>query len=196
MGYHSEKVFENFKEFIRRWQKKDVESRVNIATSHFQRTKPVKLQNTESNAQSVMKTKCEDNDVCNPRKRKSQSGRSSERDAEKFKFEETKLGFMLRHEPLVVFSILMKSLPSSPFVEPPVDLIRTISQGRVDPAFRKVKFKRYLEEYERTGLCYKRVKRMTPEWEIYYERIREVKMRKFVKKNRKRINSYKSKDYQ
>ena len=79
-----EKVFENFKEFIRRWQKKDVESRVNIATSHFQRTKPVKLQNTESNAQSVMKTKCEDNDVCNPQeKKKVKAGRSSERDAEK-----------------------------------------------------------------------------------------------------------------
>ena len=53
-----------------------------------------------------------------------------------------------------------------------------------DPSYRKPKFRRYLEEYSRDGLCCRRGKRLTPERKTYYESIRRRKTEAFIRQNR------------
>lgn len=104
----------------------------------------------------------------------------------RYKFEETRLGFMLKYETPIVYNILMNSL--SLFSAPTIEMIEIVCQASNDSSFRKPKFKRYLNEYARTGLYCHRPKRMTPVRESYYIRLRAVKMSAFIKKNQKRIN--------
>lgn len=105
----------------------------------------------------------------------------------KYKFEETKLGFMLKHETPVVYGILMNTLIRTSCSEPSVELIEIVCRASRDSSFKKPKFRRYLEEYARHGLYCHRPKCMTPEREIYYTRIRQVKKDKFIYRNRKQI---------
>lgn len=105
----------------------------------------------------------------------------------RYKFEETKLGFMLKHETPVVYSILMNTLVRTSCQEPPVELIEIICRASQDSSFKKPKFRRYLEEYARYRLYCHRPKRMTPERETYYKRIRNTKLAAFIQKNQKII---------
>ena len=105
----------------------------------------------------------------------------------KYKFEETKLGFMLKHETPVVYSILMNTLIRTSNSEPSVELIEVICRASQDISFKKPKFQRYLKEYARCGLYCHRPKRMTPEREAYYKRIKNVKLLAFIQKNQKMI---------
>lgn len=105
----------------------------------------------------------------------------------KYLFEETRLGFMLKYEVPVVFNIIMDMTPPGAFKEPPYLLVKTVCGASSDPALRKKKYFRYLEEYARTGLCCKRPKRLTSKRKTYYEGIREKKMQAFIEENRERI---------
>lgn len=105
----------------------------------------------------------------------------------KYKFEETKLGFMLKHETPVVYGILMNDLIRTSCSEPPVELIEIVCRASQDSSFKKPKFRRYLKEYARYGLYCRRPKRMTPEREAYYKRIRSIKLAIFIQKNQKTI---------
>lgn len=109
----------------------------------------------------------------------------------KYKFEETKLGFMLKYETPVVYTILMNTLARTSCQEPPVELIEVVCRASQDISFEKPKFRRYLKEYARCGLYCHRPKRMTPEREIYYAHIRKVKKDKFIYRNRKQIEQIK-----
>jgi hypothetical protein len=109
----------------------------------------------------------------------------------KYKFEETKLGFMLKHETPVVYTILMNTLARTSCQEPPVELIEVVCRASQDISFKKPKFQRYLKEYARCGLYCHRPKCMTPEREIYYAHIRKVKKDKFIYRNRKQIEQIK-----
>ena len=62
----------------------------------------------------------------------------------KYKFEETKLGFMLKHETPVVYTILMNTLARTSCQEPPVELIEVVCRASQDISFEKPKFRRYL----------------------------------------------------
>lgn len=104
----------------------------------------------------------------------------------RYKFEETKLGFMLKHETPVVYGILMNALIRTSCSEPPVELIEVVCRASKDISFKKPKFWRYLEEYARYGLYCHRPKRMTPERETYYKRIRNIKLETFIQKNQKK----------
>ena len=97
----------------------------------------------------------------------------------RFKFEETRLGFMLLYETPVVYNIIMQTTPNTPITE--------------DPSFQKKKFARYLEEYREHGLYCRRGKKLTPERKAYYESVRNQKLKKFISNNRKKIKTLKKK---
>lgn len=105
----------------------------------------------------------------------------------RYKFEETKLGFMLKYETPVVYGILMNTLIRTSSQEPSTELIEVVCRASRDSSFKKPKFRRYLKEYARYGLYCHRPKRMTPELETYYAHIRKVKKDKFIYRNREKI---------
>lgn len=94
---------------------------------------------------------------------------------------------MLKHETPVVYSVLMNTLIRTSNSEPSVELIEVICRASQDISFKKPKFQRYLKEYARCGLYCHRPKRMTPEREAYYKRIKNVKLLAFIQKNQKMI---------
>lgn len=105
----------------------------------------------------------------------------------RFQFEETRLGFMIKHEAPVVFNIIMNLTPNSVFQAPSCELIKIVCKASRDSSFKKAKFHRYLSEYESTGLYCKRGKKLTSKRKLYYETIRKRKMEQYIRKNRKRI---------
>lgn len=111
----------------------------------------------------------------------------------KFKFEETKLGFLLKYETPLEYDLIINSIPTHPFPEPPIEVIEIVTKASKDPTFKKEKFFRYLEEYRKNGLCCRRAKKLTTERMVYYESIRDKKMELFIKRNKQRINNMKKK---
>lgn len=96
---------------------------------------------------------------------------------------------MLRYEVPVVYDVLMKLLPFSYWPEPPFEVVRTVCAASDDPSLKKQKFYRYLEEYRRTGLYCRRPKELTPERRIYYQRLRQKKLDRYLAANRARISA-------
>lgn len=107
----------------------------------------------------------------------------------RFPFEETRLGFMIKHEAPVVFHIIMNLTPHSTFPEPSCELIRLVCKASRDSSFKKAKFRRYLSEYETTGLYCKRGKKTTSNRKLYYAAIRKRKMEQYIRKNKKRLKA-------
>jgi hypothetical protein len=105
----------------------------------------------------------------------------------RFQFEETRLGFMIKHEAPVVFNIIMNLTSGSIFPAPSCELIKLVCGASRDPSFKKAKFRRYLSEYETTGLYCKRGKELTPNRKLYYETIRKKKMKLFINRNKRKI---------
>lgn len=105
----------------------------------------------------------------------------------KYRFEETRLGFLLKYEAPAVFSIILNLTPRAVFPEPKVELIEQVCRASGDPSLRKPKFFRYLEEYRDMGIYCRRPKRLTPERTLYYERLRKKKLGCFIKENRATI---------
>jgi hypothetical protein len=96
---------------------------------------------------------------------------------------------MLRYETPAVFDLIVElSLPSRK-KRPHPNLIAAVCAASSDPAFRKPKFRVYLDEYARDGLRCKRGKKLTPERERYYERIRRNKLANYVHRHREEIES-------
>jgi len=109
----------------------------------------------------------------------------------RFKFEETRLGFMLKYEVPVVYDIIMNMMPKSVSPEPPILLIKLICENSNDPSLKKAKFTRYLKLYEELGLYCKRARILTPKRKAYYEGIRQKKLDKFIVMNRDKIERMK-----
>jgi hypothetical protein len=105
----------------------------------------------------------------------------------RYLFEETRLGFFLKYEVPVVYDVIMKMTPPAAFLEPSPLLVKTVCKSSRDPSLKKSKFRRYLKEYAGCGLYCKRPKRLTPERERYYERIRKRKIEEYIGENRERI---------
>jgi hypothetical protein len=91
------------------------------------------------------------------------------------------LGFFLKYEVPAVYEALMQLTPPETKDEPPVLLIKMICRKSYDPSLGKAKFLRYLTEYGNIGVCCKRSKKLTPEREAYYERIRQRKLAAFIR---------------
>lgn len=105
----------------------------------------------------------------------------------KYRFDETRLGFLLKYEAPAVYRIIRNLTPRAVFPEPKVDLIERVCRASGDPSLRKPKFYRYLEEYRDMGIYCRRPKRLTPERKLYYERLRKKKLESFIRENRETI---------
>ncbi len=119
----------------------------------------------------------------NPLPRRKEDGRPRGT-YKRYKFEETRLGFLLKYEAPAVFDIIMNMTPKSPFSEPDVAMIEQVCRASGDPSLRKPKFFRYMEEYRNMGIYCRRPKRFTPERKNYYERVRKKKMERFIRENK------------
>lgn len=87
---------------------------------------------------------------------------------------------MLRYETPTVFDLIVELSPPSRKRAPSHKLIATVCSASNDPAFDKPKFRVYLDEYIRDGLRCRRGKKLTPERERYYERIRKRKLDNYI----------------
>jgi len=96
---------------------------------------------------------------------------------------------MLRYETPAVFDLVVRLSPPGRKRRPSVGLIAAVCSASRDPAFGKPKFRTYLEEYARDGLYCKRGKRLTPERELYYERIRRRKLERYIDRHREEIEA-------
>lgn len=134
--------------------------------------------------------------TCSPKqgrskKRRKEDGRPRGT-LKKFQFEQTRLGFMIKHEAPVCFRIIMNLTPKATFPEPSCEVIRIVCKASRDPSFGKAKFKRYLAEYASTGLYCKRGKKITPKRDAYYRAIRLKKMSLFIRRNKEKIRRMKA----
>lgn len=98
----------------------------------------------------------------------------------RFPFVETRLGFMLRYETPVAYDLVMRLSPPSRRQCPYPELVEAVCAASPDPAFRKPKFRRYMDEYARDGVYCRRGKRLTPERARYYERLRERRLEEYI----------------
>lgn len=105
----------------------------------------------------------------------------------RFPFEQTRLGFMLKYESPLVYDLIIELSPQSRKRNPPPELISIVCSASCDPAFGKPKFRVYLYEYARHGLYCKRGKKLTPQRERYYERIRHNKLQDYIRRHRDEI---------
>ena len=105
----------------------------------------------------------------------------------RFPFELTRVGFMLRYEMTVVYHLLRRLSPPAPLFEPEWQLVDSVCRASKDSSYNKPKFRRYLEEYARDGVYCKRGKRLTPDRLVYYESIRRKKLSILIRKNKKRF---------
>ena len=125
-------------------------------------------------------------------KRRKQDGRPKGT-IKKFKFEETKLGSLLKYETPLEYDLIINSIATHHFPERSIDVIVIVTNSSKDPSFKKEKFFRYLEEYRKNGLCSRRAKKLPTERMVNYETIRDKKMELFIKRNKQRINNMKKK---
>jgi hypothetical protein len=96
---------------------------------------------------------------------------------------------MLKYETPAVFDLIVELSPACRKSRPHPTLIETVCAASKDPAFRKAKFRTYLQEYIRNGLYCKRGKKITPERELYYRRIRRNKLRRYIAEHREEIEA-------
>lgn len=125
--------------------------------------------------------------VPSKRKRRKKDGRPKGT-IKRYKFSETKLGFMLKYETPVEYDLIIEHTQGGEKGEPTVAIIETIASASTDPSFKKEKFKRYLDLYKAKGLYIGRAKKMTDERKVYYEKIRKTKLKMYIKANIHRIS--------
>lgn len=94
---------------------------------------------------------------------------------------------MLRYEMPVVYYLLRRLCSGQQPFEPDWRVVDAVARASKDPSYRKPKFRRYLEEYSRDGLCCRRGKRLTPGRKAYYKGIRRRKTEAFIRQNRMRL---------
>lgn len=104
-------------------------------------------------------------------------------------FEETRLGFMLKYETPLEYSLIMEGTPRCRFSEPSYDLIKTICETSGDMSFNKKKFKTYLEEYKEQGIYCDRPKKLTPEREAYYNKLKLNKIKTYTSGQKKHLKA-------
>jgi hypothetical protein len=83
---------------------------------------------------------------------------------------------MLKYEVPQVYDLIQSLTPIKKRKAPPVEIIRTVCAASPDPSLRKPKFHRWLEQYERSGVCCRRPKLPTPERMAFYYNLRRRKL--------------------
>lgn len=119
-----------------------------------------------------------------PRKKKDGRPKGS---FKKYHFEQTPLGFMLKHEIPALYEVIMRMSKDVPYPEPKIHLIEIACNASDDPSLKKPKFHRYLERYRKEGIYCKRPKVLTAERAEFYEKLYQKKLNKFVRRNRSEV---------
>ncbi len=129
------------------------------------------LQNINS---EVLKTKKKRRKKYKPRKKLG-------RKRKKRLFDETRVGYFLKHEAPVEYGLIIDVCGSQ--TPPSADFIETIGYASLNPLFRKPKFRKALIEYRKYGLYSGPPKKSKAEIELYYINVRRnsIKKMKFKK---------------
>lgn len=104
------------------------------------------------------------------KKSKKKSGRKTI----KRKFEETRLGHLLKLEAPTEYGLILELGGTS---APSADLIEQLSYSSINPLFKKAKFRRCLIEYRKTGLYCGKPCKITPQIEAYYVKLRKNQLK-------------------
>lgn len=107
--------------------------------------------------------------------RKSRPGRKRK----KRKFDETRIGHLLKHEAPDEYSLVLSVY--SPFAAPSADLIEAISYSSSNPLFKKPKFRKALIDYRRFGLYCGEPREDGEAVEKYYSKLRKNTLLKDMK---------------
>lgn len=97
------------------------------------------------------------------------------------RFEETKLGFVIKYEAPTEYDIIMSSCKKGAFPEPDVEVIEIVANASIDPLFKKPRFWRYFDLYKKEGCFAPRAMKLTPFLKQKYERVVENKIKNYVK---------------
>lgn len=91
----------------------------------------------------------------------------------KRKFDETRLGYLLKMEAPTEYNLIIELNRTAP----DADLIEYVSYSSTNTFFRKAKFRKALIEYRKTGLYCGKPHIITPEKEKYYLKLRKKQWR-------------------
>lgn len=94
---------------------------------------------------------------------------------------------MLKYEVPAVYEIIMRMTPQATYVEPRMRTIRVVCSASNDPALQKPKFTRYIEEYQKKGICCNRPKKLTAERAKFYTEMREKKLNQYIQRNSDKV---------
>ena len=93
--------------------------------------------------------------------------------------------FFLKYECPALYEVLLKLALHGDCAEPKIQLIEIVCRCSNDSSLKKPKFERYLEEYRIKGIYCARPKKMTPQRESYYKRIRGRKAKIYMSQGEK-----------
>ena len=88
------------------------------------------------------------------------------------KFDETRIGFLLKHETPIEYQLLMDVTEAMKLRAPSADFIESIAYTSSDSLFRKQKFWRAMMEYRKYGCRPKLALKTDVAKELYYIRLR------------------------
>lgn len=94
---------------------------------------------------------------------------------------------MLKYELPALYEIILQMTPKGVFVEPTMRTICVVCSASNDPALKKPKFLRYLEEYRHKGICCNRPKRLTAKREQFYTKMHEKKLNLYIQRNEDKV---------
>ena len=93
------------------------------------------------------------------------------------KFDETRIGFLMKHEAPIEYKLLMDVCEFLKYSKPPPELIEHIGYASQDTFFRKTKYWRCLKDYRKYGLRPPYAVVTNKNKELYYIHIR---MNKYI----------------
>lgn len=109
-----------------------------------------------------------------PQKRKRKPGRPKGHSLRPF--DQTRVGFMLKHEVPIEYKLLMEVTELLKLRAPSFELIEAIGYASDDPFFRKTKYWRCLKDYKKYGLRPPVPILSNASKELYYIRLRLNKL--------------------
>lgn len=115
--------------------------------------------------------------------RQSKKSKSSKKEGRKpkgyslKKFDETRIGFLMKHEAPIEYKLLMDVCEFLKYSKPPPELIEHIGYASQDTFFRKTKYWRCLKDYRKYGLRPPYAVVTNKNKELYYIHIR---MNKYI----------------
>lgn len=107
------------------------------------------------------------------------------------KFEETRVGYILKYEATKEYELILQSMPDKS-IEPPIyELIKAVTNASPDPIFKTKRFYSALDDYRINGIYTRPKKPPTPDQLLKYEARRKHILHDFIWNNRFLISALK-----